>query len=257
MKAPGLRAPVRLAFGLASISLACVIWELASQGDGSSLIPPPSSVLNALWQMGKEGQLLEDVVASARRAVAGYIGGCTLAVGIGLLTGRTRVGEATIGTIVQVLRPIPVVAMVPLAIVWFGLGESSKLFLVVWGTFFPVWINTYLGVREINPQLVWAAASLGASQRRIFVSVVLPAALSHIIAGMRTAIATAFVCLVAAEMAGAFAGLGYRVEASHLVFRVDRMLAALAVLGVLGATSDAAFAALIRKLAPWHGKARN
>src|SRR5439155_13224394 len=166
--------------------------------------------------------------------------------------GRLRFADQLLGSVIQLARPIPSIGLVSFAIIWFGLGDASKVFLVAWGAFFPIWLNTHLGVREVNRTLVWAAASLGASRRQILLHVVLPAAMSYVVAGVRTAIGIGFVCLVAAEMAGAFgAGLGFRVEASHLVFRTDRMLAALLTLAALGAGCDWLFQAAIRSIAPW------
>jgi NitT/TauT family transport system permease protein/sulfonate transport system permease protein len=128
----------------------------------------------------------------------------------------------------------------------------SKYFLVFWGVFFPVWINAHLGVASVEQRYLWAASSLGAKDWRLMWEVVLPASLPLIIAGMRVGIGLAFLNLVAAEMSGASAGLGYRVSASHLVFRSDKMIAALVALGVLGAASDGAFRFLAGKVAPWY-----
>jgi len=133
----------------------------------------------------------------------------------------------------------------------------SKYFLVFWGVFFPVWVNSHLGVASVEQRYLWAARSLGAKDWRLIWEVVLPASLPFIIAGMRVGIGLAFLNLVAAEMSGASAGLGYRVSASHLVFRSDKMIAALVTLGILGAISDGAFRYLAGKVAPWykHGDA--
>src|SRR5439155_1743038 len=141
------------------------------------------------------------------------------------------------------LRAIPVIAIVPFGIMAFGLGDGSRIFIIGFGVFFQVWIGTHLGMQHIRRHFIWVAESLGATHSQIFTRVLLPASLNHVIAAMRTALATAFICLVAAEMAGASSGLGYRIEASHLAFQSDRMIAALAVLGVVAALCDQGFAA--------------
>ena len=123
----------------------------------------------------------------------------------------------------------------------------------MWGVFFPVWINTYLGVTSVESTYIWAGKSLGASDRRIMLEVVLPGALPLIVAGMRVGVALAFLNLVAAEMAGAYVGLGYRVGASHMVFRIDQMITGIIGLGALGAASDRVFAVLIKFFVPWYG----
>jgi ABC-type nitrate/sulfonate/bicarbonate transport system permease component len=203
--------------------------------------------------MALGGDLWGDIASSLRRALSGYALGCLLGILVGLLTGRLRSAEVTIGAVVQVVRPVPAIAIVPFAALWFGLGESSKFFVVTFGVFFPVWLNTHLGMRAIHPHYIWVAQSVGATRLQTFFSVLLPAAAGYIIAGMRAAMATAFICLVAAEMAGASAGLGYRVEASQLMFQTDRMVAALLILGLLGALCDASFALIIKYVAPWYG----
>lgn len=160
--------------------------------------------------------------------------------------------EAVFGTLVQLLRPIPAIAMVPFALLWFGLNESSKYFLVFWGVFHPVWINTHIGIQRVDLKYQRVAESLGATRRQIFMHVLLPGAFTNVVAGLRTGIAIAFICLVAAEIAGASSGLGYRLEASQLVFRVDRMVAALVVLACMGAFFDVVFVWIVRRLAPWY-----
>lgn len=242
--------------GLASLIACGALWELASRLSLHNLFPPPSRVLQTAVGMALSGELVKDIGFSLQRAAIGYAMACIFGVGFGMLTGRSKLGEATVGSVIQVLRPIPNIAVAPFALLWFGLGETSKYFVVLWGSAFPIWINTHLGMREVNPEMIWAAASLGTSPRQMFFSVIFPASLSHIIAGMRTAIAGSFVCLVAAEMSGAFSGLGYRIEASHMVFRVDRMMVAIVTLGLLGAACDFAFSTMIHKLAPWYGRRR-
>jgi ABC-type nitrate/sulfonate/bicarbonate transport system permease component len=198
------------------------------------------------------GQLLLDILASLRRAFIGFVVGSFLAVCLGLLTGRIAAFDNSIGEVIRILRPIPSIALVPLAIVWFGLGELSKCLLVIWGVFFPVWMSTHAGATEVEQNVIWAAQSLGASRFRMLIEVILPSSFPYIIAGMRTGVATAFVVLISAEMAGSFVGLGYRIYASHLVFRVDKMLVGIIVLGILGAATDQIFAALSRRV-PWRG----
>lgn len=257
----GLSGSSQVAWYQSNITVAAIglatfltVWELSAHLGiyNARLFPPPSAIAQTWWRMALSGELLTDVAASLRRAAIGFFFAAVAGVSLGLATGSSRWVNAFAGTIVQVLRPVPAVAMVPFAILWFGLGETSKCFLVFWGAFHSIWINTHLGVRQVDKRLTWAALSLGANRRQLVLRILLPGALGNIVAGMRTGIAIAFICLVAAEMAGAFAGLGYRIEASHLVFRADRMLAALATLGALGAIVDAGFAGLVNWLMPWY-----
>lgn len=241
-------------FKVLSVAVGLVLWEVISRSGflKPRLFPPPSLVFTAWWGLLSSGQLVLDTLASLQRVGIGYCLASIAGIALGTLTGRSPLMDSTVGVIISLLRSIPSVAFVPLAILWFGVGESSKYFLVAWGVFFPVWINTSLGSRGIDKEFLWAAASLGASPIRLLVRVVFPAALPHIIAGMRTGIGTAFICLVAAEMAGAFSGIGYRVGLAHLAFETDQMLAAMATLGMLGAVSDRILAITANALLPWY-----
>jgi NitT/TauT family transport system permease protein/sulfonate transport system permease protein len=200
------------------------------------------------------GELLQDIFVSLQRALIGFFFGSLLGILLGIATGRNRIIDRSIGPLVQLLRPIPSIAIVPLAIVWFGLGEMSKYFLVFWGVFFPVWINTHIGASNVQKNFLWVARSLGAKGSRVLYEVIFPAAAPFIIAGMRTGIAIAFICLVAAEMAGAYGGVGYRVYVSHLVFRVDKMMVGIITLGLMGAVADMLFVGIVNWLLPWYRK---
>lgn len=240
-------APVVLLAGIP------ISWEIASSfALGSEAVPRPSAIIQAAFEMARSGELLQDAAASVRRALVGYAAGSTAGIVLGLFVGRFRWVHRSIGALLHVLRSVPAVAIVPVAITWWGLGESSKYFLVFWGVFFPVWISAVVGGRATEQQLIWAARSLGASRVRVLTAVVLPSSLGPIFGGMRAGISLAFICLVAAEMAGASSGLGHRVMVSHLVFRPDRMFAALATLTLAGALADWLFAQIVLKAAPWY-----
>jgi NitT/TauT family transport system permease protein/sulfonate transport system permease protein len=155
--------------------------------------------------------------------------------------------------IAQLFRSIPAIAFVPLAIIWFGLGEQSILFLISFGVFFPVWINTLMGVKNVKPVYIRAAESLGVTREQLLRRVIFPAALPFIITGLRISVAIAYIMLAAAEMAGARVGLGQLIQESYLVFRTDRMLVGIVMLGVLGLISDRLFMATVRRMFPWYG----
>ncbi len=231
-----------------------LLWEsLARSGYlNRALFPGPANVASALWSMLLSGELLADLCATLARVFVGFALGSLLGVAIGTLTARIRVLDLILGPMIQILRPIPPIALVPLAVVWLGLGEVSKATIITWGVFFPVWVNTYIGVSGVDDTVVWAARSLGASHRRVLLKVVLPAALRHVVAGMRVAVAIAFICVVVAEMLGASVGLGFRINTSYLVFRVDRMMVGLLMLGLLGATADWLFMKMVVKVLPWY-----
>ena len=246
----------RLLLNVAGVILFLVVWEIAPRvvpGVNLQMFPPPSGVVGTLWDLVASGELAGHAWSSLKRAIFGFVLGSSAGVFVGLLTGRLVLLRDLSDPVLHSLRSIPSIAFVPLAIVWFGLGETPKVALITWGTFFPVWVNTFIGVRDVPSIYVRSAASLGASPTGIMLQVVLPAALPFIIAGLRQATAVAFVILVAAELVGASSGLGYLISFSHLVFRVDMMFVGLMALGALGFLADALFAAALDKIFPWYG----
>lgn len=236
------------------------VWEVLPRlipGLNLLMFPPPSGVIDAFIALTTSGELLMHVAYSMMRAASGLVVGAGLGVVVGLLTGRIDAFRHLSDPVLQGMRAIPAIAFVPLAVAWFGLGEGAKIFLIAWGTFFPVWINTLIGVREIPSVFLRSAMSLGASQRQVLTRVILPGALPFVIAGLRLATATALVVLVAAELVGATYGLGYLISFSHLVFRIDMMFVGLLSLGAVGFVVDRAFLQIIQRLFPWYqGEAR-
>ena len=146
---------------------------------------------------------------------------------------------------------MPPISFVPIAILWFGLGEASKYFLVFWGVFFVVWINTHIGVTNVPKIYLEAAQNLGASERGMVHQVVLPAALPMLLAGLRTAIPIGFYSLVAAEIAGAYSGVAYMIEIAHTNFQIDKMFSGLVILGIGSALADRLFVAVTSRAFPW------
>jgi ABC-type nitrate/sulfonate/bicarbonate transport system permease component len=249
-----LRRQVTL--NVTGVVLFLLLWEIAPRivpGINLQMFPPPSNVVGTLGDMIMSGELLKHTLASLQRAVLGFMIGGSLGVLIGLLTGQLTAMRSLTDPVLHGLRSIPAIAFVPLAIVWFGLGEISKVALITWGTFFPVWLNTFIGVRDVPNVLLRSAASLGCRGRDMMFRVVLPSALPFILAGLRQATATAFVMLVAAELVGASSGLGFLISFSHLVFRVDMMFVGLMALGALGFGADRIFVALLPRIFPWYG----
>ena len=248
----------RLLVVLLPLPILIIFWELLSRSGifNIHLFPPPSACLRALIASAMSGELLRDAWYSVQRIVVGYSLGVTIGLIAGICTGRSAIVNATLGQIFHILRPLPPVAMVPLAVLWFGLGEASKYFLIAWGSFFPLWINSHLGISAVDQKYIWAAKSLGASKRSILQEIILPGALPLIIAGMRTSIAIAFICVFVGEMAGAYEGIGFRISMAHLVFRADKMISLLVILGILGAIADWGFTRLVCKLFPWYSLTR-
>ncbi len=195
--------------------------------------------------------LTEDLAVSLARAAIGFVVGASLGVAVGLLTSRLPGVGPALRPFLNILRPIPAIALAPVAIVWFGIGEPSKYFVISYTVFLSVWLNTDHGASQIAQTYIRASRSLGAGMRREFFEVVLPAAAAHIVAGLRMGAALAFLSLVAAELTGASSGIGYRIQEARQFIRTDRMFFGLIELGVLGALVDFCFQAISRRVVHW------
>lgn len=256
---PWLSRNRNILMNILSISLFIIIWELASRLSNLNiaLFPPPSWVVQELWRMVLSGMWFNDVWVSTARVAAGFLLGALIGLTVGLMTGRIELVRALIEPVIQLLRPIPSIAWVSISIFWFGLGELSKVLLITYGVFFHVWLNTHIGVSTVDPTLIRAARSLGAKGGRLFFQIILPAALPFIIAGFRLGVAVAFIVVVAAELSGASAGVGYRISHSREIFRADRMMVGLMTLGVLGGLADLMFTRLAKRIVFWTGEGRS
>ena len=251
----GLRRQLML--GLAGVLAFLALWEIAPRmvpGINTKMFPPPSHVAGVFYDMAvRTGDIWPHVGASLQRALWGFLLGAAAGIAAGVLTGRILVLRHLTDPVLHGLRAIPAIAIVPLAIVWFGLGDLSKVMLIAWGAFFPVWINTFFGVRDIPAVYLRSAATLGAGRWATLTQVALPAALPFVFAGLRHATSVSFVVLVAAELVGAEKGLGFLISFAHLVFRVDIMFVGLIFLGGIGFLADQLFAVLLNRLFPWYG----
>ena len=245
-----LRKPLALTVTFFAFIL---LWNLVSRSGfiNINLFPPPDAVWNALIEMAENRELFSDISASLIRLFIGFAIGTSLGIIAGLITAKANWFKESFGQLINFFRFIPPIALIPLAILWLGIGEQSKIGLILLAVFFPVWINTTIGVANVNQKHIRAAKSLGISNIRLLKEVIIPSATPFIIAGARIGIGIAFSVLIAAEMAGAFSGLGFRISISHQVFRVDKMLADIIVLGILGLIADRLFLLLTKKLIPW------
>jgi len=236
-----------------SMGLLLAAWTAASAGGlfKPEFIPNPLMIFQAAVELHRDGVLLSDLAISLQRAGIGFALGATLGVCLGLLTARIRAVGYTLHPLLNVLRPIPAIALAPLAIVWFGIGEPSKYFLVTYTVFLAVWLNTDHGASHVATTYIRASRSLGAGTLREFFEVIVPAAAPHIVSGLRLGAALAFLSLVAAELTGASAGIGYRIQESRQFFRTDRMFVGLVELGLLGGLLDLCFIQISRRLVHW------
>ncbi|MEK6258018.1 MAG: ATP-binding cassette domain-containing protein [Planctomycetota bacterium] len=212
-----------------------VLWELVSRlGLHSGLLPGPISVSRALFEMMIEGQIFRDSLISLQRVFMGFGIAVVLGLTLGFMYGSSAIVRHVFGPIIEFIRPIPPIAWIPLSVVLLGLGDPSSYFIIFLGAFFPIFTNTALGVRELNPLFLDAARVLGASRMRITTEVIWPSALPSIFAGLRVSLGFAWMCVVAAEMIAARSGLGYQLQLDRQLLRLDRVVAGMVAIGVVG-----------------------
>ncbi|MBT0569728.1 ABC transporter permease [Curvibacter sp. CHRR-16] len=204
------------------------------------------------WRWLLSGELLSDAAGSLYRVVVGFAVGAVLALPLGLLMGSSQRAYRMFNPITQVLRPIPPIAYIPLAILWFGLGNAPAIFLIAIGAFFPVLMNTIAGVRHVDGIYLRAARNLGAGQFTIFTRVILPAAVPYILTGVRIGIGTAFIVVIVAEMIAVNNGLGFRILEAREYFWSDKIIAGMVTIGLLGLAIDSAVNKLNNHLLRWH-----
>ena len=198
------------------------------------------------------GELPMDIWTSMVRVVAGFAIGAGLALPLGLAMGASRGVYAWLNPLVQILRPIPPIAYIPLAILWFGLGNPPAVLLIALGAFFPVLMNTIAGVRQVDGIYLRAARSLGAGRTTMFVRVILPAAVPYILSGVRIGIGTAFIVVIVSEMIAVNNGLGFRILEAREYFWSDKIIAGMITIGLLGLAIDLAVNRLNNHLLRWH-----
>jgi ABC-type nitrate/sulfonate/bicarbonate transport system permease component len=215
------------------------------------LLPAPPAIAREAWRLLQLGTLQWDVLASLTRVAQGFAIAALAGVVAGTLVARVTVIENLVEPVLDVLRPIPPLAFLPLLVLYLGIGEASKIGFIAYSAFFPIFTTTREGIKYVDPLLVRAAESLGASQRDILRYVIVPAAMPSILTGLRLSFALSFFVIVAAEFIAAERGLGFLINDAREFFRVDRMLLGAAAIGLLGYVFNQLFGRLERALVPW------
>jgi len=230
-----------------SLVLTLIIWEMSSRWlFNPKLVPPPSVVAVSAWEMLSSLELFEHVAKSLQRIFTGYFAGTCLGILLGVAMGYTPIVEKLVDPPLTLIRQVPPVAIIPLAIVWFGIGELSKYFVIFYGVLLVVLINTITGVKGTPEIRVRAARCLGAGPVRILRTIILPSALPYILTAMRLGLGFSFASVVAAEIIAANSGIGYLIMQSRFQVQIDRMFVGLLTLAVLGAVTDQLYQLLVR-----------
>ena len=233
----------------ASLVLAFLIWQLLSTFIFNPfLIPPPLEVIRTAIPMIMSGEIFADVSISMSRILVGFFSGSLIGVIFGVLLGRIRVLHDLLDPIMELLRYLSPTAMIPIAVIWFGIGEMSKYFLIFWGTFFIVLINTTAGVWRAPITRQRAAECLGANRLQIFLMVVIPSAVPYIVTGMRVAMASSFMSIIPAEILAADSGIVYLLQKSSMLLQTNRIFVALLTICILGFAVDRLFRFFVQRV---------
>jgi ABC-type nitrate/sulfonate/bicarbonate transport system permease component len=257
MRGPAVPRRRAVAMRLASVATFLALWSLAAgiveigKLFNPIFLPGPWVVIGKIVRLGAEGQLGTHVGATLQRVVIGFTGGAVVALVLGLAAGHVRIVRNLVEPLVELLRPIPPLAMLPLFIVWVGIGEGSKVGFIAYATFFPMFLTTVHAVSQIDARLLLAARSLGARPGQLFLLVILPAALPEILTGIRLGVALSFFVIVISEFIAAEAGLGYLINDGRNFFLVAQMLGAAVLLGLFGYLGSEAVGWLERRLLRW------
>ena len=239
--------------------LLMIAWWAGTRDNPYGLIPPPADVGTELIDLSYgginddafSGTLATHLLASMGRVYGGFLLAAAIALPLGMLIGRIRLLRDLLDPLLQVLRPVPVTAWLPLSMIIFGLGPRSAFFLVALGAFYPILLNTIFGVRNVEPRLFEAASMLGASRSAIFPKVVLPAAMPGIFTGLRLGLGFAWVVIVVGEMTGVQTGLGAMIMDARQLSRTDIVISGMVVIGIAGFLSDQAIMLVGRRLLRW------
>jgi len=229
-------------------------WEIAARVGwlSSRILPEPFAVLKAGVALAATGELWQHVKVSSLRALTGFAIGGGLGLLLGLLTGSFRKVEIALDTTLQMIRNIPPLALIPLVILWFGIDETAKLFLISLGVFFSVYINTFHGIRSVDPALIEMGRSYGLKGWSLYREVILPGALSSILVGVRYALGFMWVILIVAETISAQAGIGYMTMNAREFLQTDVVLLGILLYAVLGKLADVAARLLERHWLKWN-----
>lgn len=238
------------------MAVVLLLWELLFRFGflQAALLPAPTTILGAFLQLIESGELLEDAATSLARVFVGFSIAAVIGIACGLLTGMSRRFKDYVSPLLEILRPIPPVAFIPLAVLWFGIGDKPAYFLVAFGAFFPIFTNTLAGILSVNPLHRDAALCLGAGRRMMLLDVVLPASTPYLVAGLKTGLGTAWFCVIVAELVGAQSGLGYMIQLNRLTLQSEKVLAGMIAIGLLGFAMNRAMVFVQRRTIRWHMK---
>jgi sulfonate transport system permease protein len=230
-----------------------ILWQaVCSAGVFTSYeVASPIAVFDAGRQLAAQGVLVPNLLISLRRVTEGLGLGIVIGVVLAVLSGLFRIGEDLLDPVVQAARAVPILGLVPLAIIWFGVGEMPKIFLIALGSTFAIYINTFAGIRGVDTKLVEAGETFGLTRWGLVRKIILPGALPNFLIGLRLALVGSWLIVIVAEEINAQSGLGYLIMQAQTTARTDIMMMGLAIYAILGLLADAMVRLLERRLLTW------
>ncbi len=237
----------RLVLPYLAAALMLIVWQGAAVSGlvRPVLLPAPADVLAALYGMLCSGELFRHLAASLGRVVSGFAIAAALGISLGIAMGMSARCELVLQGVMQFFRPIPPIAWLPLAVLWFGIGEGSKVFIIVLGSFFPIYTNVLQGVWQVSGKYLEVAEMFQVSRGRLLRQVILPSVLPYILAGCRSGLGYAWMCILAAELTSGLLGIGYLLVDARALAQTDRVMAGMAVIGITGKVMDSLLAMLL------------
>jgi sulfonate transport system permease protein len=234
--------------------LVLLAWQAGSQFGliEANVLPAPSAVAAAGWHLARSGELWTNIEVSAARALVGFAIGGGIGFVLGMTNGLSSISDTLTDSTLQMLRNIPHLALIPLVILWFGIDEEAKIFLVALGVFFPIYVNTQHGVRSVDPHLLEMGRAYGMSEAALFLRVVLPGALPSIFVGLRYALGIMWLTLIVAETIAAQSGIGYMAMQAREFMQVDVVVLSILIYALLGKLADTTARVLERASLSWH-----
>jgi ABC-type nitrate/sulfonate/bicarbonate transport system permease component len=237
-----------------AVAVLLVLWQLASLWGLPDYILSPLEILKHFLVALGSRELYDNIAASLGRALPGFAIGAALGIALGLAAGVSRALDGALSPVIFLTYPVPKIVMLPIFMLWFGIGDLSKVLIIALACFYPVFINAYYGARSTQKILVWSALNMGAGQGEIFRRVVVPSAAPQIFAGLRVSLALSFIVMFAAEMINARSGLGQLIRVAENSLRFDLMYVSLVTIAILGFAGDSLLRLARQRALAWQGE---
>jgi sulfonate transport system permease protein len=238
-------------------SLGLVLWYVVTlEQDVTSVFPTPGDVLKAVERLLKDGTLAKNIEISTARALAGFALGGAIGFVLGIVNGQISLAEKILNTPIQMIRNVPYLAVLPLILIWFGIGETAKVVLISLGTFFPIYLNTFHGIRYTDSSLLEMGKTYGLTRYELFKDIIFPGAMSSIMVGIRQSLGLMWLTLIVAEMVAAKSGIGFMATNAREFMLMDVVVLSLIIYALLGSLSDFVAGIIEKRILRWHANYR-